>query len=314
MSNVAVDLHLNVRPFDDEHIVSTLFRHHFHSGYRTYQSSVSSITNDFRLQHPFQVNRQLYRDLYAAFSPRISYSEFLMQHTLYGYYGSFLPAQIDSAHSPLKKNSENISLVKFADEWRHCPACVEEDLQSKGCVYYHLGHQLPGMSICQKHQLLLQIHCEKCYRYSRCIDKVGLPQPYNCARCGAAYGQLDGYIDDDISWLQKTSHRLLYGLAKPLSLHQLQNAYRRSLNLEAPSGALRAKDIRCINAAQKNLDNHFSPQLFERLFNLNMDSQNRKFSGLGVYALAFHQKLHLPISHLMMVRMLFGEWENIPEA
>lgn len=314
MNNVAVDLHLNVRPFDDEHIVSTLFRHHFHSGYRTYQSSVSSITNDFRLQHPFQVNRQLYRDLYAAFTPRVSYSEFLMQHTLYGYYRPFLPTQIDSADSPLLKNSENINLVKFADEWRHCPACVEEDLHSKGCVYYHVEHQLPGMSVCQKHQLALQIPCEQCYRYSRCIDKVGLPHPSHCSGCGASYRCLDGYMDDDIGWLQKVSLRLLNGHAKPLSMQQLQNAYRKYLNLDINNGRLSVKDVRCINNLQKELDNHFSPQLFERLFDLKMNSKNRTFSGLRVYALAYHQKLHLPISHLMMVRMLFGEWENIPEA
>lgn len=54
-----------------------------------------------------------------------------------------------------------LSLYRTAIEspkWlRFCPKCAEEDLENFGELYWHRLHQIPGVFVCSKHQLFLEI-------------------------------------------------------------------------------------------------------------------------------------------------------------
>lgn len=45
---------------------------------------------------------------------------------------------------------------KNVSELHICPQCMEEDIKRKGFFYYHRAHQMPGVSVCYKHNCRLK--------------------------------------------------------------------------------------------------------------------------------------------------------------
>ncbi|MAD74155.1 TniQ family protein [Pseudoalteromonas sp. TB51] len=312
MSSVVRKPQINAYPFEGEHVISLMVRHHLYSGIRRWDNATNPISSDYKTVVPHYVLRPLYRDVYDAFSPSIDYETFLGRHTLYRYYAPFLPATLltQSGDKPLFVS--NINRVKYAAHWRHCSECVKEDMDTIGETYYHIEHQLAGMSYCVKHQTPLFVACDSCHDSGRYLNNIGLPHGSNCPKCDLGYDNLDGYMDDDIDWVLRTSARLLKHDFPNLNLQRLQRAYRDYIGLDTFTNVSSRKDTLIIAEAQRALDNHFAPELYERLLILDGYQGNRKFRELFVSYLAYKDKLTLPICHLLMIRMLFGEIENIP--
>ena len=142
---------------------------------------------------------------------------------------------------------------------------------------------------------------------------MGLPTESHSPTYNAEYATLDGYMDDDIDWVLRTSVRLLNNEFPALNLSVLQRAYRDYIGVGVQSGYRSAAEIKRLAEVQRELDNHFASALYERLFDIDAYNGFRKFMALSISQMAYKDKLFLPICHLLFIRMLFGEIENIPD-
>lgn len=313
MINLANKVHINAYPFEGEHLVSLMARHHLYSGFKRYKASVGTISQDYTKQTPLEIVRPLYRDVYDAFSPTMGYKEFLSKFTLYPYYESFLPDPDRQIRSSETLIADRIHKVNFASEWRHCSSCAEEDLDTVGVTFYNIRHQLPGMTVCLKHNQPLMMSCKKCQGNRRYLDKIGMPHPTHCPSCKSSYESIEGYMDEDIHWLLTTSEQLLSSEAKSFNLAHLQKQYRNYLGLQAEGVRHTVSDQKRIIEVQNALNEYFSMDLYRQLFTSNSSNRRYRFTGMPINLMAFNQKAFLPLSHLLVIRMLFGELKNVPK-
>jgi Tn7-like transposition protein D/TniQ len=90
----------------------------------------------------------------------------IIHHTLFRYYTTFLNEEMrrkvymtmDSGnHSGAIHALIGImaSAVKENQYFRFCPKCFQEDISTKGEVYWYTFHQIPGVYICLKHSVCL---------------------------------------------------------------------------------------------------------------------------------------------------------------
>ncbi|MDI4669394.1 TnsD family transposase [Pseudoalteromonas shioyasakiensis] len=312
MSSVVRKPQINAYPFEGEHVISLMVRHHLYSGIRDYGNAMSCLTDDYKQPVPYDFSRPLYRDIYEAFAPSMNYETFLGKYTPYYYYAPFLPASLSNQSSDKRQSAKNINRVKCATQWRHCGECVKDDIKNIGEAYYHVAHQIPGMSHCVKHGTPLFVPCNCCYRDLRLLHWIGLPHESHCPKCHTTYNNLDGYMDDDIEWILRTSLRFLNNEFPGLNLSILQQAYRDYIGVDEIEKYSSMIDKKRLTKAQRELDNYFAPALYERLFDRTSFNGNRKFVELWISQMTYSEKITVPICHLLMIRMLFGEIENIP--
>jgi hypothetical protein len=107
----------------------------------------------------------------------VDYDYFLRAFTTKAYWDAFLPIKPDDLLR-FKNRSTRISLSIL----RICPVCIESDLKTFGCPYFHRTHQLRSRA-CPFHGLLLQDCCGNCNKPLRSSSETSLV-PEKCA-CGA---------------------------------------------------------------------------------------------------------------------------------
>jgi hypothetical protein len=90
--------------------------------------------------------------------------EFFLETSIYSAVAPFMTRSIQTYYINMsfrKKHKDNkvISSVNaLISKLRICPACVKEDIRSKGFFYYHRTHQIPGVNVCYKHGCLLHLY------------------------------------------------------------------------------------------------------------------------------------------------------------
>lgn len=87
------------------------------------------------------------------------------QHTLIPYYRHFCRPEtfknilIDISVGDTSSSYTKLSLVagRVIDSptLNYCPECAKKDIQEMGIAYWHIEHQLPGVSVCNHHRLHL---------------------------------------------------------------------------------------------------------------------------------------------------------------
>lgn len=127
----------------------------------------------------------------------------LLRSSSLGFYLSFLPEsdenrilQIVSQPSTRKstsflKSTLGLRLIgRTRNYQRHCRTCAEEERAKTGLAYWHVVHQLPGVTHCPRHQTPLQGQCITCgYPQSAAnLDYAFWYLPsHNCLQCGGAH-------------------------------------------------------------------------------------------------------------------------------
>ena len=314
MSSQQLITHMNATLNPGEHILSMLSRHHKFSGYRTYKRALAPLSNDIKRQYPSAVYRPIYRDAFNVATTGTDYVKFLKAHTLLNWYLPFMPEQYQNL------DSEEVVFPHFyyrfhaTHDWRYCLNCMEDDLETCGAPYYHLEHQLPLQSECGVHNEKLYSGCHRCHVSWKNVDRLGFPTGKECRVCEQALFPVDQFMDDDLRWLQNTSRDLLASNVTAFKLEQLQSAYQKALGLKSPNPKLSLSDKNKLKSLQFDLDNFFDPCLYHTIFNnCEQKSGYKKTSSLHLYQVVFHKdKFFAPIVHLLIIRMLFGELENIP--
>ncbi len=93
--------------------------------------------------------------------------DWIEKHTFYHYYTTFAKPNTrqevydsmivgnrpGAIHMLTGMMASNVSESRY---FRYCPRCVEDDLQQYGETYWRLSHQLSGVLVCPKHNILLQ--------------------------------------------------------------------------------------------------------------------------------------------------------------
>jgi hypothetical protein len=239
------------------------------------------------------------------------------KHSLFNFYLPFLP---DKNVLCVERNQRllapSVRVVRYTNTWRYCVECAEADIAMHGFPYFHVAHQLPSTTYCHEHDTLLRSGCLACGNDWQKLGKLLAPPLNNiCDNCFSAIGTVEQFKNEDVKWIQQMSYRLFQGDFKHVNLTRLQAAYRQWLGIGPRKGVLNLKERVIVQEAQDHIDNAFDPRLYRLLFTNTDEGVNKKRSPvLSLYQAAFTQgKLISPIIHLILIRAMFGEIDNIPQ-
>jgi hypothetical protein len=94
-------------------------------------------------------------------------NSFIDKHTLLPFFAPFLPpARVTQIRSDMNgtqgmgvymRAGIMASTIQFPDTLRFCPTCAVEDMEQFGERYWHRQHQVPGVYICSKHHVWLEM-------------------------------------------------------------------------------------------------------------------------------------------------------------
>lgn len=85
---------------------------------------------------------------------------------------------------------------------RFCPRCLDEDILTVGEPYWHRAHQLPNVTCCPDHHVLLRTCCARCGR-AYIPDHTGrIPLPLTKCECGCELNKSAVPVDKTSSWMK----------------------------------------------------------------------------------------------------------------
>lgn len=153
-------------PYPDELLYSVLARYHLRSGNISFKATMEDA---FGTKNATAV-MELPSNLNALISNMPLNTEYtadylINNHTLFTFYTAFLPPKRGQwvRNNMMKRNGKGIygktgimaSSIVANQYFRFCPLCNEEDKERYGEIYWHRIHQIPGVLVCPKHQVML---------------------------------------------------------------------------------------------------------------------------------------------------------------
>ena len=159
---------LLIEPEKDELMVSYLGRLAQHNGF----DHVSDLLHGYIWpNNPLFNGKQniradannVFPAFYQAVDLPIDPVKFYLDHTLYK---GLVPLTSTGIHMQIvthafHNNDDFASLIGrpgyLIDDFRVCPICQKEDVETKGFWYYHMAHHMPGVTMCAKHGVPLQV-------------------------------------------------------------------------------------------------------------------------------------------------------------
>ncbi|MFH6955280.1 hypothetical protein ACHSBP_19445 [Pseudoalteromonas sp. XMcav1-K] len=306
----------NIDIMPDEHILGPLGRLYLYSSYKSIGDATFDISLDSKSLTPGVVWRESYRDIAKHWQGASEISEFIERHTLVNLYNPFLPLQHeldDNSKVCLMPTVHRV--IRNTMTWRYCSVSVDEDFEARGFPYFHLEHQLPGASYCQKHGNALKGGCLGCGNNWQKLELIKTPSSDDhCNKCATPISAIYNFRDEDADWVQQTAFKLLNGENSSLTLRKLQKAYRDWLGIGERQGVLKLKERRIVEEGQEFVDNKFDPRLYSLFFtNAKEGHSVKRSSALSLYQAAFNDSAFLsPIVHLVLIRAMYGELDNIP--
>lgn len=149
--------------YPDELLYSQLARYFAHSGYMAYVCAAEDLFERRAVRPDIEFLNAYTRDALERITSEMPMENVIMRHTMFPYYGRFLPIErrtqafyallnmqsnyLDFLYMPTRKDHRPRKL-------RYCPMCAEEDRKRYGETYWHRLHQMIGVNICGKH------HCQ----------------------------------------------------------------------------------------------------------------------------------------------------------
>jgi len=219
-------------PLQGEHILSTMARWAKLQGGNVENYIFKSASPHAAIFSPVYAFDAMYDCFIKQYNPTSAERmPMLQQHTLVNYYSHLMhynrayeiehEAVCYRAGTKPKKAQQlemqprvfipQQSKLAFADTWRWCPLCVEEDEQHCGVSYWHTAHQIPSMLCCHIHEeQQLQSECKHCgFRYTDIRQHVSPPFDGNCPQCGASMCASPCESNLHHKWLASASLQLL---------------------------------------------------------------------------------------------------------
>ncbi|MCL6598517.1 MAG: TnsD family transposase [Alicyclobacillus macrosporangiidus] len=157
-------------PYPDELFYSVLARYHVRAGNTSHEATLQELfgsrSASASVEFPCRLNALLSR-LPLGYS--LTVAEIVEKHSLFPLYRLFVsPERAERAldwmhdgqgskvYSTLGMTGTLLRNVRYL---RFCPECFRRDLETYGEAYWHRGHQVPGVSVCPKHRVMLHDSC-----------------------------------------------------------------------------------------------------------------------------------------------------------
>ena len=150
-------------PYEDELVYSQLARLYVQSGYPCYWYAAEDLFTSKKVRPDNEFINRYNDDVLQFLTKHISIENIIMKHTMFPYYGRFLPPERrKTAFTALVKQEGNyhalLPMPKNKGDtkrsMRYCGACVKADREKYGETYWHRIHQMQGINICPIH------HCK----------------------------------------------------------------------------------------------------------------------------------------------------------
>lgn len=216
----------NCEILPSEHLISLLARSHILSGNKHLHSTASKLNIDVTASLKAQeFNNQSLLNITSSCSDLPVQKELILKHTPAALWGLTTLDEKSDAWEPAflyqQKESNQRQLIEFRRSWHFCPDCVLADKDKNGFSYWHVEHQLPGISHCYIHNTRL-ITCSVVLSDLR---KVSIPQQHNhleedCVK------QEDFFIE----WSQFVYQAFKALQSNPLKAREWKNKVRLYLN------------------------------------------------------------------------------------
>lgn len=146
--------------YPDELLYSALARYFDKSGYMIYRAVAEDIYQN-RLTNPDVIFLNPITDnLKSILIKQKTWKDIIMQHTMYPYYGRFLPPDrrrraFQSLVNMDFKHKDALQMPKDGKSGerylRYCPLCCQQDRDIYGETYWHRLHQMHDIRICPDH-------------------------------------------------------------------------------------------------------------------------------------------------------------------
>jgi hypothetical protein len=241
----------------------------------------------------------------------ITPTDFILNHTLFPFFSSFIP--IERAIKLLQKMIENdgskihtqiginASSIDITRTLKHCRLCMEEDDKQYGESYWHRVHQLPGVYICPKHNVLLIETKKKLYEYGKkllLVDEdlfTDLP-----------IKNIDGFTLETLSSFSIEAQWILNNSTQMTDFNYYSDKYitiLKNLNLASVKGKV----------DQQRLLERFSQKYNETALFALQSEVNEKPSNWLVQIVQKHRKVFHPIRHILFIMFLCGDLKKFYE-
>lgn len=157
-------LHYFPTPYPDELWYSVLCRYHVRSGNRESATTFRELfgNRDHAALSTFLPNGLITEIVNKLPDGMFHARELALDHTLFKYVFRFQKEADKERILSLALDGRINYPVKLprpyqTKELKCCPLCAKEDLDTYGEVYWHLSHQIPYVSVCQKHKCRLHV-------------------------------------------------------------------------------------------------------------------------------------------------------------
>ena len=158
-------LHYFPMPYPDELWYSVLCRYHVRSGNRESATTIRNLLNDkdhgtFATFLPTKAIPEIISQLPEGL---LDVRDIALNHTLFKYIfrfnsladkEAFLASALTGGRSAFSVRIQRPDSLK---ELKYCPLCMKEDRETYGEAYWHTSHQIPYVSVCQKHKCRLKV-------------------------------------------------------------------------------------------------------------------------------------------------------------
>lgn len=154
-----------IEAFPDEHLVGMLVREKLLSGYKRDQSVRRYMDVGSRKIKPQDISNGVISGLARYYSMGSVDEEIrlIREHSISALWwasvgcfdGAFGDSKVMSAEVLPRIEHQSDRHLSFSKSWKLCPLCVEKQLDEMHCSFWRVSHQIPGMSICLEHNVVL---------------------------------------------------------------------------------------------------------------------------------------------------------------
>ncbi len=150
--------------YENELLYSWLARYYQKSGYVAYRDVAEDLFVKPTVRPNVEFINPLTEDAIKMLCRNSSMEDVVLNHTMYSYYGRFLPLERRKEAFTTMVAMEGKMVDKFPMKLlngkerylRYCPLCVQEQRDKYGETYWSREHQCPDIRICTKHNIFLQ--------------------------------------------------------------------------------------------------------------------------------------------------------------
>ena len=157
-------LHYFPTPYPDELWYSVLCRYHVRSGNQNSATTFRSLfhNKDHGTFSTFLPDGTITEIAGQVPEGMLNVREIALNHTLFNYTFRFQTLEDKESLLKMALNGRINFPVKLPRPYKEkelkcCPLCMKEDLKQYGEAYWHTSHQIPYVSVCQKHKCRLNV-------------------------------------------------------------------------------------------------------------------------------------------------------------